>query len=47
MRDEDMRKIDLWTSRHPLSEVEWPTDPFDPFLNINTKEDLAVAEKLI
>ena len=29
------------------TRVEWPTTPFDPFLNINTPEDVAVAERLI
>ena len=28
-------------------EVEWPTHPFDPFLNINSRKDLAAAEWLI
>jgi molybdopterin-guanine dinucleotide biosynthesis protein A len=27
--------------------VEWPTDPIDPFFNINSEADLAVAEKLL
>jgi molybdopterin-guanine dinucleotide biosynthesis protein A len=26
-------------------EVEWPTDPDDPFFNINSADDLAEAEK--
>jgi molybdopterin-guanine dinucleotide biosynthesis protein A len=46
MRDEEIHKIDLWTARHPLSEVEWPADPVDPFMNINTPEDLVKAEAL-
>lgn len=27
--------------------VEWPTEPYDPFLNVNSPEDLAAAEALI
>lgn len=27
--------------------VEWPTEPYDPFLNINSPEDLAATEALI
>ncbi len=27
--------------------VEWPSTPVDPFLNINSKDDLAAAETLI
>ena len=30
-----------------LRTVEWPVEPADPFLNINTLEDLAAAERLI
>ena len=47
MIDEDMRKIDRWTARYQLVEVDFPTDPFDPFFNINTKEDLEKAEKFL
>ncbi len=41
---EGLRKIDIWTARYPLSHVIWPTDPIDPFLNVNRPEDLARAE---
>lgn len=27
--------------------VDWPVLPFDPFLNVNTPEDLSTAERLI
>ncbi len=47
MRDEDIRKIDRWTVRHPLSEVSWPVEPFDPFLNINRPEDVERAEAIL
>jgi molybdopterin-guanine dinucleotide biosynthesis protein A len=47
MIDEDMRKIDRWTARYQLVEVDFPTDPFDPFFNINTPEHLAEAEILL
>jgi molybdopterin-guanine dinucleotide biosynthesis protein A len=26
-------------------EVEWPSEPFDPFFNINTADELARAER--
>jgi molybdopterin-guanine dinucleotide biosynthesis protein A len=26
-------------------EVEWPAEPFDPFFNVNTAEQLAEAER--
>ena len=37
---EGVSKIDAWTGRYRLAEVEWPDRPLDPFLNINTPEDL-------
>lgn len=43
---EDMRKTDLWTSRYKLSTIEFSTDPFDPFYNVNQPSDLEEAEKI-
>ena len=42
----DIRKIDAFTRRHPSTAVEWPASPVDPFLNVNTPEDLAEADCL-
>ena len=47
MIDEDMRKIDRWTARYKLTEVEFSADPFDPFFNINAPENLTEAERLL
>ena len=41
------RKIDAWTARHGVVEIAFPTDPIDPFFNINTAADLAEAERLL
>lgn len=43
---EGVRKIDAFTGRHPSTAVEWPATPMDPFLNVNTPEDLAEADRL-
>ncbi|SEF87256.1 molybdenum cofactor guanylyltransferase [Bosea lathyri] len=40
---EDMRKIDRWTARHGVTAAIWPTEPFDPFFNANTPDELAEA----
>jgi len=40
------RKIGAWTGRNGVATAEWPAEPFDPFFNINTPEDLAEAERL-
>lgn len=29
------------------AEVEWPVEPFDPFLNVNRPEELEAAERLL
>jgi molybdopterin-guanine dinucleotide biosynthesis protein A len=43
---DDCRKIDRWTARYRLATVAWPAEPFDPFFNANTVEDVAEAERL-
>jgi molybdopterin-guanine dinucleotide biosynthesis protein A len=44
--EEGLRKVDLWTARHGLVEVDFPAAPVDPFFNTNRPEDLAEAERL-
>jgi molybdopterin-guanine dinucleotide biosynthesis protein A len=46
VRDEGLRKIELWTARHGVALAEWPAEPVDPFFNVNTPEDAAAAERL-
>lgn len=41
------RAIHRFLAEHGAASVEWPSEPLDPFLNINTPEDLAAAEKLV
>ena len=38
-----LRKIGLWMSQHDAAPVEWTTDPFDPFFNVNTPIDAKEA----
>jgi molybdenum cofactor guanylyltransferase len=40
-----VRSIQAFTNRR-AAEVEWPAIPADPFLNVNTQEDLAEANSL-
>jgi molybdopterin-guanine dinucleotide biosynthesis protein A len=42
-----LRKVDQWTGRYRLIEVEFPAVPVDPFFNANRPEDLAEAERLV
>jgi molybdopterin-guanine dinucleotide biosynthesis protein A len=44
--DEDLRKIEVWTARHGVAIADWPTEPIDPFFNVNTPEDAKRAEQV-
>jgi molybdopterin-guanine dinucleotide biosynthesis protein A len=41
---ENLRKIDRFTARYRLALVEYPLTPCDPFFNVNTPEDVELAE---
>jgi molybdopterin-guanine dinucleotide biosynthesis protein A len=42
--EEGARKVETFAARHAVATVEWPTEPLDPFSNVNTLEDLARAD---
>lgn len=42
-----LRKVVLWTDQHGGREALFDAQPFDPFFNLNTPEDLARAEALL
>lgn len=42
-----LRKIVMWTDKHGAGIAEFPNEPFDPFFNINTPEDIEEAERLM
>ena len=41
-----LRKIVLWTDGHGAGTARFDSLPFDPFFNVNTPEDIALAETL-
>lgn len=41
-----VRKVVLWTDRHGAATAPFADDPFDPFFNVNTPDDMATAEAL-
>lgn len=43
---EGVHKVVKWTDRHGAGTAEWSDGPFDPFFNINTPDDLRVAQEL-
>jgi molybdenum cofactor guanylyltransferase len=43
---EGFHKIDAWTARYRVATVDFPSELYDPFFNVNTPEDLREAERL-
>jgi molybdenum cofactor guanylyltransferase len=43
---EGLHKIEAWTGRRGVALAAWPDQPFDPFFNVNTPDDLAKAEEI-
>jgi len=41
------RRVGAFIERHGSVALSWPTEPFDPFLNVNTPDDLARAEAIL
>ena len=44
--EEDLHKIEIWTARHGVAIADWAAKPVDPFLNVNTPEDVVEAEHI-
>jgi len=42
-----LRKVVMWTNKHGAAQAVFKPDPFDPFFNVNTPEDLAHAQTLL
>ena len=41
-----IRKVQEWTEKNKIKNLEFKFEDYDPFFNINTKEDLEFAKKL-
>ena len=41
-----IRKVQDWTEKNKIKNLEFKFEDYDPFFNINTKEDLEFARKL-
>jgi molybdopterin-guanine dinucleotide biosynthesis protein A len=41
--DENLHKIELFTGRYGVAVAEWPDRPVDPFMNVNTPEEIVAA----
>jgi len=42
-----IRRVEDWAKSQGLVTVFWPVEPFDPFFNINTPEELDAARTLV
>lgn len=45
--NDGVRKVVVWTDRHGAALAPFGADRFDPFFNVNTPEDMEMAETLI
>lgn len=45
--DENLHKIEIWTARHGVAIAQWDDKPIDPFFNVNTPEDVALANEVV
>jgi len=44
--NKNIRKVQDWTEKNKIKNLEFKFIDYDPFFNINTEEDLAFAKKL-
>ena len=44
---ESQSRVAAFLSHHGIAEVEWPSEPYDPFFNINTPDDIDFATGLV
>ncbi len=42
-----IRSIKDWGSLHGMAQASWPSEPLDPFFNINTPDDLDRAKAMV
>ena len=47
LMNKKIRKVQDWTEKNKIKNLEFEFKDYDPFFNINTKEDLEFAKKLI
>ena len=41
-----IRKVQDWTDKNGIKNLDFEFDKYDPFFNINTSEDLEFAKKM-
>lgn len=43
---EGAHKVEVWAAEHGAAQAEWSDQPFDPFLSVNTMDDLEEADRI-
>jgi molybdopterin-guanine dinucleotide biosynthesis protein A len=43
---DDERRVGAFIARHPHVTAQWPAQPYDPFFNVNTPDDLREARSI-
>jgi molybdopterin-guanine dinucleotide biosynthesis protein A len=44
---DNLFRVKDWANRASAQSVIWPVGPYDPFFNVNTPEDLQIAEQIL
>jgi molybdopterin-guanine dinucleotide biosynthesis protein A len=44
---DNLFRVKDWANRASAQSVVWPVEPYDPFFNVNTPEDLRIAEQIL
>jgi len=44
---DNLFRVKDWAHRASAQKVEWPVEPYDPFFNVNTPEDLLQAQHIL
>ena len=47
LNDEGVRAVSEFIARHKKVDVDWSLDPYDPFFNVNSPEDLEIAAEIL
>ena len=47
IKENNHRKVEKWANKIGVKTINMPFKEIDPFFNINTKEDLVEAEKIL
>jgi molybdenum cofactor guanylyltransferase len=47
LEQDGVRKVESFAARLRVAVAEWPSEPLDPFFNVNAVEDLELAEAML